>query len=179
MIKLLLIFTFTSLSCCAPICLQNQQSWNQLLTSEISELGAYNWILVTESAYPAPGRPEAHLITSPHLLPKTLDSVLQTIESSGHIRPRIYLTREFSALRETNAPGIDEHREKLTKYLHERHTQSLSARSLESLLRSSKNGNRVLVVKSQTALPYTSIYIELESGYWDGVSETALRSEEP
>ena len=101
-----------------------------------------------------------------------------TIDSLGHIRPRIYLTREVDELSETYAPGIENHRANLSKYLNERTTQSLSARSLESLLRSSKNGNRVLVVKSQTSLPYTSIYIELESGYWDGESETALRKNE-
>ncbi len=174
----LLLPTFALLSCCASIHPQKKQTWTQQLDSEIAELGAYNWILVTESAYPAPGRPEAHTVISPYQLPQTLDSVLQTIESSGHIRPRIYLTREVDELSETYAPGIENHRAKLSKYLNERTTQSLSARSLESLLRSSKNGNRVLVVKSQTSLPYTSIYIELESGYWDGESETALRNKE-
>ncbi|PQJ29613.1 hypothetical protein [Rubritalea profundi] len=178
MIKHFLLLTFALLSCCAPIHPRKQQAWTQQLESEIAELGAYNWILVTESAYPAPGRPEAHTVTSPYKLPQTLDYVLQTIESSGHIRPRIYLTLEFDELSDSYAPGIENHRVQLTKSLNERATQSLSARSLESTLRCSKNGNRILVVKSQTALPYTSIYIELESGYWDGESETALRNKE-
>ena len=53
----------------------------QQLESEIAELGAYNWILVTESAYPAPGRPEAHTVISPYELPNTLDSVIPPLES--------------------------------------------------------------------------------------------------
>jgi hypothetical protein len=178
MTKPLLVLTFSILNCCTPVHPEKQQTWTQRLDSEIVELGAYNWIIVTESAYPAPGRPQTHTVISPYELPQTLDSVLQTIDSLGHIRPRIYLTREVDELSETYAPGIENHRANLSKYLNERTTQSLSARSLESLLRSSKNGNRVLVVKSQTSLPYTSIYIELESGYWDGESETALRKNE-
>jgi len=178
MIKYFPLLTFVLLNCCAPIHSEKQRTWSQQVDSEIAELGAYNWILITESAYPAPGRPGAHTLLSPYKLPRTLDSVLQSIESTGHVRPRIYLSQESAELSEDYAPGIDNHRSNLTKYLHEFPTQSLSGHSLESMLRSSKKGNRVLVVKSQTALPYTTIYIELESGYWDGESETALRKKE-
>ncbi|MFT5882595.1 MAG: hypothetical protein ACI9FG_001099 [Crocinitomicaceae bacterium] len=179
MIKYIPLLTFVFLNCCAPVHSDNQRTWIQQVDSEIAELGAYNWILITESAYPAPDRPGAHTLLSPYKLPRTLDSVLQSIESIGHVRPRIYLSRESAELNEDYAPGIDNHRSNLTKHLNERPTQSLSADSLESLMRSSKKGNRVLVVKSQTTLPYTTIYIELESGYWDGESETALRKNEP
>jgi len=34
---------------------------------------------------------------------------------------------------------------------------------------------RVLVLKTRSALPYTSVFMELGSGYWDAESESALR----
>jgi hypothetical protein len=34
---------------------------------------------------------------------------------------------------------------------------------------------RVLVIKTRSALPYTSVFMELGSGYWDAESESALR----
>lgn len=33
----------------------------------------------------------------------------------------------------------------------------------------------MLVIKTKTSLPYSNIYIELDSGYWNSESETALR----
>ena len=33
----------------------------------------------------------------------------------------------------------------------------------------------VLVIKTKTSLPYSNIYIELDSGYWNSESETVLR----
>ncbi|MEO1856036.1 MAG: hypothetical protein ABGY95_01550 [Rubritalea sp.] len=92
----------------------------------------------------SPGRPEAHSVIFPNKLYEALDSALQIIESSGLIRPRIYLTLAFSTLPGTYAPSIEEHRSRLTKSLYEHTTQSLSSRSLESLLRISRSRNRVL-----------------------------------
>ncbi len=33
----------------------------------------------------------------------------------------------------------------------------------------------VLVIRTSTALPYTSVFLELQPGYWDGESEARLR----
>lgn len=177
-ISLALLFLLLANGCTSMLP-ESHSQWSKSLNAEIAELGAYNWILVTEAAYPAPGRPAAHSLLSPYKSPRTLELTLQSIDDSGHTSPRIYLTKELERIKEVYAPGMNEHRENLLNSLHGRTTQSLPSQSLESLLRTSKNGNRVLVIKSQTALPYTSIYIELESGYWSGESETALRKKEP
>ena len=33
----------------------------------------------------------------------------------------------------------------------------------------------VLVIRTNTALPYTSVFLELQPGYWNADSESALR----
>lgn len=157
---------------------KQDSKWEKAVDKEISELGAYNWIVITESAYPAPGRPSAHSIISPEDIPNSLNTVLESIESSGHVKPRIYLTREAFQVTDDYAPGIETYRTSIVEVLNHRRSQQLPASSLESLLKGSKSGNRVLIIKTPTALPYTSVYIELESGYWDAESETALRKNE-
>jgi len=37
-------------------------------------------------------------------------------------------------------------------------------------------GYRVLVLKSTTLLPYSSVFIELDSGYWSADAEKRVRS---
>lgn len=171
MTRLFFILTLIALSSCSQ-----QARWNKSLGHEISELGAYNWIIIADAAYPAPGRPEAHMILSPNEIPETLENTLQVIENSAHLRPRIYLTRESFQIDDSTAPGISFHKMEITQALHGHPNQKLSERSLESMLRHSINGNRILIIKTPTTLPYASIYIELESGYWDGDSETTLRT---
>lgn len=165
------------ISSCTPLN-QHGSAWERSIDKEVSELGAYNWIVITESAYPAPGRPYARSLITPQEIPNALNTVLQSIESSGHVKPRIYLTREAFQVTDDYAPGIKTYRKNITDVLNHRRSQQLSASSLESLLKGSKSGNRILIIKTQTALPYTSVYIELESGYWDAESETALRKNE-
>ncbi|MFC4995362.1 hypothetical protein [Rubritalea tangerina] len=160
---------------CVPPKTQQPGTWQETVDSEIATLGAYNWIVIAESAYPAPGRPEAHLLHSPTHVPATLNHVLQSIESQGHVAPRIYLPKEAFLVQESQAPGMNAYRNALKKSLDDRPSQMLTSRMLESLMKGSTSGNRVLIIKTQTALPYTSVYIELESGYWDGESESALR----
>ena len=38
-------------------------------------------------------------------------------------------------------------------------------------------GFDVLVIRTTTALPYSSVFLELRPGYWDGESEQRLRTE--
>jgi hypothetical protein len=48
-------------------------------------------------------------------------------------------------------------------------------RSLTLLTHSDAAKYAVLVLKTKSALPYSSVFIELDSGYWDRKSEDNLR----
>lgn len=150
-------------------------SWVGSVDNEISSLGAYNWIIIAESSYPTSGRSGTRTLFSPERIPATLDQVLQSIDSSGHVKGRLYMAREVQQLTPDYAPGIEGFKKSLEKHLHGREIQHLPQRSLKILKESAERNFQILMVKTQTTLPYTSIYIELESGYWDSESETALR----
>lgn len=149
--------------------------WMNSIDNEVAALGASNWIIVTDASFPTPAQAGAHTIVSPVSLPQTLEQILQSIESTGHVKPRFYVTRESQTITEEYAPGIDAMRQQRDQALHGHEKQVLPHRSLDILKDSASKGFRVLLVKTQTTLPYTSVYIELESGYWDGDSESALR----
>ena len=50
-------------------------------------------------------------------------------------------------------------------------------RSLSLLAHSDSAKYAVLVLKTKSALPYSSVFIELDSGYWDRDSEDKMRRE--
>ena len=47
---------------------------------------------------------------------------------------------------------------------------------LITLLQSANKSFDVLVIRTHTALPYSSVFLELQPGYWDNESELRLRS---
>jgi hypothetical protein len=52
---------------------------------------------------------------------------------------------------------------------------SLDQESLMSLLADANRSFDVLLIRTNTALPYSSVFIELQPGYWDAESEQQLR----
>jgi hypothetical protein len=97
------------------------------------------------------------------------------LEQTEHVRPKVFLTRELRAVENDMAPGVDELREQLAVALHGHETIELEQDSLMTLVQDARKSFDVLVIRTNTALPYASIFIELEPGYWDGESEQMLR----
>ena len=70
---------------------------------------------------------------------------------------------------------IDELRKKIQGALHGHEATELEQQSLLTLLEDANRSFDVLVIRTSTALPYSSVFIELQPGYWDVDSETRLR----
>ena len=81
--------------------------WVKALQSEVAALGANNWIVVTESAYPTPNHTGLRVIVADAKLPEVIAEVMDAIESEGHIWPKIYTVREFDHITEDYAPGVE------------------------------------------------------------------------
>jgi hypothetical protein len=108
-------------------------------------------------------------------IPVALAYVLQAIDQTQHVKPNIYLTRELRSMSNDAAPGIDELRAKLKESLHEMETTSLEQESLMTLLADANRSFDVLIIRTTSALPYSSVFIELQPGYWDAEAEQKLR----
>lgn len=149
--------------------------WEKNLHNEVLKLGNFNWIIIAEPAFPSFNKQGLTTIVANASSPEVLLQVIETIEKSGHVQPNVYISRENIALEETEAPGINTYRTIRDKILNGREARALPHNALELLLMDAKKKHRVLVIKSNTLLPYSSIFLELESGYWDGEAETSLR----
>ncbi len=158
---------------CAEI--QSDQTWHGAVDGQAGQLGYRNWIVITEASFPAQNRPGIRQVKATAEVPEVLDYVLKALEKTESVRPQIYLTRELRSVENDFAPGIDDLRKRLKSSLHGHETTELEQQSLLTLMEDANRSFDVLVIRTPTALPYSSVFIELQPGYWDVDSETRLR----
>jgi D-ribose pyranose/furanose isomerase RbsD len=150
--------------------------WHDAVKQHAEQLGYRNWIVIAEASFPAENRPGVRQINANGDIPEVLDYVLKTLEQSENLRPEVYVTRELRSVENDFAPGIDEHRKRLRSSLHGHETTELDQQSLLTLLADANRSFDVLVIRTSTALPYSSVFLELKPAYWDADSEERLRS---
>ena len=155
--------------------MQSGSNWQAAVDRQAGQLGYRNWIVIAEASFPAHSRPGIRQVTAAVDVPEALDYVLKTLEQTETVRPQVYVTRELRAVENDFAPGIDDLRKRLQGALHGHETTELDQQSLLTLLEDANRSFDVLVIRTTTALPYTSVFLELQPGYWDVDSETRLR----
>ena len=149
--------------------------WQKRVDTEVKALGYRNWIVIGDSAFPVHSRRGVRTLLVDDEIPQVLYGVLNSLEGVQNVTPRIYLSRELRHVPNDRAPGMDEYRRYLESALRGHPTREIEHRSLSLLLEDSSQTFAVLVLKTKTTLPYSSVFIELDSGYWDAESERALR----
>lgn len=152
-----------------------QLPWQAAVNRQAGQLGYRNWIVIAEASFPAHSRPGVRQVNAAVEVPEALDYVLKALEQTENVRPQLYLTRELRSVENDFAPGIDDLRKRIQGSLHGHEATELDQQSLLTLLEDANRSFDVLVVRTQTALPYSSVFLELQPGYWDAESETRLR----
>ncbi len=149
--------------------------WELSLSHTLPLLGHRNWIVVADSAYPAQSNPGIETIATNtdhlHVLKATLDA----IDNSPHVRPNIYLDAEFKLVAEQDGRGVTVYRQKLARLIGNRETHVLPHDQIIAKLDESAKLFRILILKSSLAVPYTSVFFELDCGYWTRDAEERLR----
>jgi len=151
-------------------------SWQSAVERQSAQLGYRNWIVIAEASFPAQNRPGIRQVNAAVEIPEALDYVLQAMEQTENLRPQVFLTREVRSVDNDFAPGIDNLRKRIQTALHGHEATELDQQSLLTLLENANRSFDVLVIRTQTALPYSSVFLELQPGYWDADSEALLRA---
>lgn len=155
--------------------LDGGSDWKGSVNQQVNQLGYRNWIVISEASFPAHSRAGVRQVNANAEVPEVVDYILNALERTQHVRPRVYLTREVRAVENDFAPGIDDMRKRIAESLHGHEPTELDQQSLITLLESANQSYDVLVIRTPTALPYTSVFLELQPGYWDAESEERLR----
>ncbi len=149
--------------------------WKRELKALLPLFGHRNWIVVADSAYPAQSRPGIDTIVSGANQIEVARRVLDAIAAGKHIRANIYLDQELQFVPEANAPGVSRYRAQLAELLKIAKTITLPHEQIIAKLDQTAQVFRVLIIKTELAIPYTSIFFELDCGYWTPEAEQRLR----
>jgi len=151
------------------------RSWVGEMQKELAQLGKKNWIVIAEPSYTAPKYDGVKIILSNEDMPSVTRELLEGIESEGHVWARYYRAKEFNYVSDRHAPGVEQLKKDLRAALFERKLEEINQVSIDILLEEVMKEYRVLIIKTTSAYPYSTLYLELDNGYWDGESEASLR----
>jgi hypothetical protein len=149
--------------------------WQETLNRELPLLGHRNWIVVADSAYPLQTAPGIETIYATDSQIDVVRDVLAAFAKTRHVKPVIYTDTELKLVPETNAPGISVYRDSLAKLLANQTVVDSPHERTISMLDEAGETFKILVIKTPLTLPYTSVFMYLECGYWDAAAEQQLR----
>ena len=154
---------------------QEPESWQAKVAHALPLLGHRNWILIVDSAYPLQSSPGIETIDTHAPQTLVLRVVLSEIENSEHVRPEIFMDAELPYVSDQDAPGISQFRANLTDLLHAYPVQSQAHGKLIDMVDQDSRTFQVLVLKTNSTLPYSSVFIHLKAKYWSDEAESRLR----
>ena len=149
--------------------------WQVKLKQELPLLGHRNWIMIVDSAYPLQVSPGVETIETKDDLPRVARVVLDTLDHSIHVTPNIYLDAELPYVTDEVAPGVSVYREHLKEILKDRPVKSLPHETLIKQINDAGQTFHILVLKTNMAIPYTSVFLQLDCKYWPPQAEQQLR----
>lgn len=154
---------------------RESESWKTRFERLLPLLGHRNWIVVADAAYPAQSNPGIETMFTGDDHAEVLSKILAAMGASGHLRAHAYVDAELKFVAEQDAPGVSAIREKLTRLLAGENTRELAHEEIIARLDQAGKLFRILILKSTLAIPYTSVFLELDCGYWSQEGEKRLR----
>jgi L-fucose mutarotase/ribose pyranase (RbsD/FucU family) len=150
--------------------------WEVKLESRLALFGHRNWVVVTDSAYPAQSDPGIETIAVPSIGIEVIRKVLDAIRGLKHVRASAYIDKELGFVEEKDAPGVAEYRKQLANALKGTSVNHIQHEDIIKKLDESAQVFRILIVKTSMTIPYTSVFFELDCGYWNAAKEARLRA---
>lgn len=169
-IGLVTVVMALALSGCVSTC------WKTRLKQELPAYGHRNWIVVADSAYPKQSAPGIETIATGKGQLEVLECVLKEIEAADHVQAIVLLDAELDSVSTVDAPGVAAYRAQLKTLLEGKQVKVMPH---EDIIRELDEGSKlfnVLLLKTDLTIPYTSVFLQLDCGYWNADKEERLRA---
>jgi L-fucose mutarotase/ribose pyranase (RbsD/FucU family) len=167
--KALLLFSTAMTLPAAPA------TWQQIVQERLPEYGHRNWIVIADSAYPAQSKPGIETIVAHTDQLTVVRGVLSILSHAKHVTPTVFLDQELQFLDDKESPGIDVYRDQINTLLMGKPAQHLLHEQIIAKLDQVSQTFRVLIIKTNMTLPYTTVFLQLDCAYWPPDAEKHLR----
>ncbi len=150
--------------------------WQEILKERLPLYGHRNWIVIADSAYPAQSSQGIETIVADGEQTAVLERTLALLRECRHVKPAIHTDEELMFVSESDAPGVTSYRERLAALLKGQRASALPHEEIISMLDRAGDTFRVLLIKTNMCIPYTSVFLQLDCGYWNAEAESRLRA---
>lgn len=161
----------------APVLCWAQSDWKSVVSERLPLYGHRNWIVIADSAYPAQSRDGIETVVSNADQMQVLSYVLHAIETSKHVRANVFLDRELDFVPEAAAPGVEAYRNQIKSMFGDSPVETVLHQQIISRLDNAGQTFRVLIIKTNLAIPYTSVFLQLDCKYWSPEDEQKMRKD--
>jgi hypothetical protein len=139
-------------------------------------LGHRNWILIVDSAYPLQVSTGVETVETNANQLDVVKEVLRAVDNSIHVRPVVYMDAELPFVPENDAPGVEDYRRQIKEVLGQRAVHSVPHEEIIHRVDEEGKAFHILVLKTNLAIPYTSVFLQLDCKYWSDDAEARLRA---
>jgi len=150
--------------------------WQTTLQQRLPLYGHRNWIVVSDAAFPAYSDTGIETIVVDQDLASVLHSVAKAIASSKHVRATAFVDQELQFVPEQNYPGITRLREQISGEFSKNTLSSVPHSEAISKIDEAGKTFRVLFIKTNTTIPYTSVFMRLDCGYMTDEIDAKIKS---
>lgn len=150
-------------------------SWEETLEQRLPVYGHRNWIVVADAAYPKQSAPGIETVYTGGEHLEVLARVLRAVEDAPHVRAVVKLDAELEHVSERDAPGVEAYRQRLDALVEGRPVLRVPHEEIIDALDEGARLFDILLLKTDLAIPYTSVFLELDCGYWSEEQEARLR----
>ncbi len=149
--------------------------WRTTFQQRLPVYGHRNWIIVSDAAFPAYSQSGIETIVANQDLPSVLNYVTHAISSAKHVRATAFLDQELKFLGEEDYPGVTHLREQINSAFGKAKPSSIPHPEVLSKIDDAGKTYRVLFIKTNATIPYTSVYMRLDCGYMTDEVESKIR----
>ena len=150
--------------------------WQTTLQQRLPLYGHRNWIVVSDAAFPAYSDTGIETIVVDQDLASVLHSVAKAIASSKHVRATAFVDQELQFVPEQNYPGVTRLREQISGEFSKNTLSSVPHSEAISKIDEAGKTFRVLFIKTNTTIPYTSVFVRLDCGYMTDEIDAKIKS---
>lgn len=154
--------------------------WKNRFCETLSLFGHRNWIVVADKAYPQQIGQGVITIDTNEALDQVLDYVLSEVKKAPHVTPLVYTDLELKYMDDTIMPGSEAMRDNIYHTIHQYVDGELKClhhnKELFPKFDAVSKQFSILVLKTNCTIPYSSVFLELDCGYWNSDKEQQLRA---
>lgn len=152
-----------------------ETNWKTEVEQTLKLFGHRNWIVIADSAYPEQSNPAIKTITIDESQIDAVNYVNRLIEKAPHVDANIFIDKELDFVSEEHANGVEKYRTDLIQVLEGKSVKTMLHENIIKELDASAKLFNILILKTDLAIPYTSVFFQLECGYWNAEAENNLR----